>query len=82
MEAGDVSAPVQTQFGWHVIKLNETRTATGPTLDEVRQELSDEIQQKAFSDILADLTDKADIKRPDTSAIDPAVLRQIELIQN
>jgi len=82
MEAGDVSAPVQTQFGWHVIKLNETRTATGPTLDEVRQELSDEIQQKAFADILAVLTGKADIDRPDTSGIDPAVLRQIDLVQN
>lgn len=82
MKAGDVSEPVQTQFGWHVIKLNEVRTATGPTLEEVRQELSDEIQQKAFADILEDLTGKADIDRPDTSGIDPAVLRQIDLVQN
>ena len=82
METGGISAPVQTQFGWHVIKLNETRTATGPSLEEVRQELSGEIQQKAFADILDDLTDKADIVRPDTSGIDPAVLRQIDLVQN
>ncbi|MBV1867623.1 MAG: peptidylprolyl isomerase [Marinosulfonomonas sp.] len=82
MEPGAISAPVKTQFGWHIIKLNETRTASGPTLDEVRQELSDEIQQKAFADILADMTAKADIGRPDISAIDPAVLRQVDLIQN
>ena len=36
MEAGGISAPVQTQFGWHVIKLNETRDAEAPSLGDVR----------------------------------------------
>lgn len=40
MEVGAVSEPVQTQFGWHVIKLNETREVPPPSLDEVREELS------------------------------------------
>jgi len=40
MEAGTVSEPVQTQFGWHVIKLNETREVPAPTLEEVSERLS------------------------------------------
>lgn len=40
MEVGAVSEPVQTQFGWHVIKLNETRDVPPPSLDDVREELS------------------------------------------
>ena len=33
MAVGDVSAPVQSQFGWHLIKLNEKRETTPPPLD-------------------------------------------------
>jgi peptidyl-prolyl cis-trans isomerase C len=39
LEAGEVSAPVQTQFGWHVILLNDTREQAPPTLEDVRAEL-------------------------------------------
>ena len=41
MEAGAISAPVQTQFGWHVIRLNETRMKDAPPLADVREELAD-----------------------------------------
>ena len=36
MDVGEVAGPVQTQFGWHVIKLNETRQTDAPSLDQVR----------------------------------------------
>jgi len=35
MEIGAISAPVQTQFGWHVIKLNDTREKPAPDIDTV-----------------------------------------------
>lgn len=82
MEVGQVSAPVQTQFGWHVIILNESRLLDAPTLEEVRAELSGELEQKAIESVIASLTDSADVSRPDTSDIDPAILRDTSLVQN
>ncbi len=81
LKPGEISEPVQTQFGWHVIKLNETRPAPKPTLDEVRQTLLDELQQRAIEARLQELTAKADIQRPDISGIDPALLRNLDLIR-
>jgi peptidyl-prolyl cis-trans isomerase C len=81
LKPGEISGPVQTQFGWHVIKLNETRPAPKPTLDEVRQTLLDEIQQRTIEAKLQELTAKADIQRPDVSGIDPALLRNLDLIR-
>lgn len=82
LEVGAVSAPVQTQFGWHLIKLEETRTSERPTLDEVRETLSGELQRQAFDTYLATLESSATITRADISAIDPAVINQTDLLEN
>lgn len=74
LKPGDVSEPVQTQFGWHVIKLMETRPAQPPQLDDVRDELAQEIQQQAVSDRIAEITGNSEIKRDD-EGIDPSVLK-------
>jgi peptidyl-prolyl cis-trans isomerase C len=79
MKPGQVSAPVQTQFGWHVIKLAETRPAAGPTLEEKRNELAAELQQKAIEAMVTDVTAKADVKKM-TDGIDPAVLKDVSLL--
>lgn len=81
MEPGTISAPVQTQFGWHVIKLIETRAATSPSLDEVRGELEAEIQQQAIETAVVDAVAKSDVARND-EGIDPAILRNGTLIDN
>lgn len=47
LEPGEISAPVKTQFGWHVITLNETRIVPVPTLEDVRAQLSDEMVRTA-----------------------------------
>jgi len=80
MEVGAISQPVQTQFGWHVIKLNETRIPSVPALDTMRGELQTEVfRQQLFAEIDA-LVGKAEIVRADVSGIDPAVLRNMALI--
>ena len=51
MEVGDISEPVHTQFGFHIIKLTEVRGAEIPALDEVREELIAELKQRGLSDL-------------------------------
>lgn len=76
---GTVTAPVQTDFGWHIIKVNEVRDATKPTIDEVRDELAAAIEQAAVEAHVTDLTAKADITRPG-EGLDPALLRDATLL--
>lgn len=74
MKPGDLAGPVQTDFGWHLIKLSETRIAETPALDEMRDELAAEIEQAAVTAHIDALTAKAEITRPG-EGIDPAVLK-------
>jgi peptidyl-prolyl cis-trans isomerase C len=76
---GAVSAPVQTQFGWHLVELVETRPAPVPTIDEVREDLAQTIQREALEAHVADLTAKATVTRT-TEGIDPATLRDLTLV--
>jgi peptidyl-prolyl cis-trans isomerase C len=47
MKKGEMTQePVQTQFGWHIIKIDDTREATPPPFDQVKQQLTNQIIQK------------------------------------
>lgn len=54
--------PVQTQFGWHVIKLEESRPVTPPSIDEVRQQLIALLTQERIEAHLEDLRKQAQIR--------------------
>jgi peptidyl-prolyl cis-trans isomerase C len=54
--------PVHTEFGYHIIKLEDTRPAKIPTYDELKQRISDELQQKELRDYVAKLRAKAKIQ--------------------
>ena len=79
LEPGDVSDPVQTQFGWHVVKLNETRQKDAPPLEAVRDQLAQQIQSTAVEAELTRLTDAAEVERAEVE-IDPATIRETDLI--
>jgi len=62
LEIGAHSAPVQSQFGWHVIKLVDRRPSTPPALEQVYGQIQQQVMVKKFEDIVADLKKEADIK--------------------
>lgn len=82
LDVGKLSEPVQTQFGWHVIRLNDSREIAPPAFEEVRGELAEEMQQLVIEKALTNLTAAADISRPDLSTVDPALMRDLGLVQN
>ena len=80
LEPEAISAPVQTQFGWHVIRLNETRLTEAPALEEVRGELADVLRREAIENRITELTAGAEIERTAAGEIDPAVLNDISIV--
>ena len=63
LEPGSYTAePVQTQFGWHVILVEDKRDSPVPSLDELREQLTEELTRSIFQDKLAELRDGADIE--------------------
>ncbi|MEM8851944.1 MAG: peptidylprolyl isomerase [Pseudomonadota bacterium] len=80
LEAGAVSAPVQTQFGWHVVRLNETRDQQAPGLDQVRAELENELRNDTVTAELDRLQGDADVVRTEVE-IDPALIRNTDLLE-
>ena len=54
--------PVQSQFGWHVIKLDDTRDLKVPSFDEVKPQLQQRLQQQSIKKAIDDLRAKAKIE--------------------
>jgi len=72
LKPGDYThKPVQTQYGWHVIQLVDTRPLSPPPFDQVKQRLEQVVQAKKFKSYTDDLISKAKIDR--TSAAPAAV---------
>jgi peptidyl-prolyl cis-trans isomerase C len=80
MKKGRVSGPVKTDFGWHVIKLNDLRSLSAPDLEVVRQEVSATLQRDAVAARVAEIQGSANIMRADIDEIDPAVLKDLSLL--
>lgn len=78
-EVGKVAGPVKSDFGYHLILVKETRVASAPTLDEMRDELAAEIERAAVDAQIKALTEKATITRPG-EALDPKLLRDATLL--
>jgi peptidyl-prolyl cis-trans isomerase C len=67
LKKGEVSpTPVQTQYGWHVIQLEDTRDASPPPFDQVKPQLTDAVMRKKLQAYVEDLKKQAKVeKKPD-----------------
>lgn len=70
LEIGQLSEPVESQFGWHLIQLEDRRVASPPTLDEVRPQVAQQVLYDNFARIVGDLKQSAevDISDPELAA--------------
>jgi len=68
LEPGKVSDPVKTQFGWHVIKVEEKRNRKPPDFEQVKGQIETYVTRKAQADYVSKLREAAKIERLDKPA--------------
>ena len=81
LKINELSVPVQTQFGWHLIKLNDVRKTPVPTIEEVRKELITEIKKKKIDFEMSKIIDSADVIYSDLE-IDPKIIREVSMLND
>ncbi len=79
LEVGEISAPVQTQFGWHVLILNDKRDIPPPALETVIGEITQTLQQAALDAKVNELRGGASVETM-VEGIDPATIKNLDLL--
>lgn len=62
--------PVKSQFGWHIIKLEDSRMLQAPPFDEVKQNLRQRAQQQQIDKMISDLRAKTKVEEKTEAAAD------------
>lgn len=72
LDKGQLSDPVKSQFGWHVIRVEDKRDRQPPGFDQVKEQLESYLTRKAQGDMIAKLRAEAKIERLDKKPEAPA----------
>jgi peptidyl-prolyl cis-trans isomerase C len=72
MYPGQMSNPVRTQFGWHIIKLEDRRNRPVPEFEKVRPQIETFLVRRGQTELIGQLREKAKIDRLDKGAPPPA----------
>jgi peptidyl-prolyl cis-trans isomerase C len=73
LEVGQISEPVQTQFGWHIIKVEEKRDQPLPTFDQVKEAIRTQLVQQKAQEVVTGLRDAAKIE-----VVDPELKKSMD----